>query len=930
MPQGRRVSIAVVVTIALVATATALLGVFGFAADRTIRARQRHDLHTHHLILADELAIGLALPVWNFDRDQIDRIIEGAMREEDVAGIVVRLADQHHTVHARARDQRWQIQAAAPDPGVPGQLLETRRIVANKTDLGSVDVSVTPRFAEQRLARTRLSMLSAILALDVALILVLGLLLWRLVLEPLTRVELYAAAVRSGESPKTEWQGRPFRGEMESLRASIAAMIALLDRRYVELTTSQAATRVSEERFRSAMYYSPIGMALVGHDGRWQDVNPALCAILGYRRDELLASTSQAITCADDLAADLDAMRRLVAHAIETDNREKRYVHKDGRIIWAQLNVSLVPDQIGQAGYFVCQIQDITERKSAAAELVALHKRYVQHEAALTSLTRHYGADDWASGLQRVTEVVARTLDVVRVSIWRLADSATLVCEDAYDRPGQRHLSGMRLTSDVYPRLFDDSRESDIFAPADPLSDPRFADFAENYLRPLKIVAFMSAQIRSEGRWIGTLAFSDVKPRAWTPDEQTFAVAVASLISAQMAQSERQQVEAQLRHAQKMEAIGQLAGGVAHDFNNVLTVIQGKATQIAEDPQASFTVHQAASDIAASSERAAALTRQLLTFSRRQAVRMRIVDLNAVVANLARLLDRILGEDYSAELRYAAGNAYVRADPGMIDQVLLNLAVNARDAMPGGGRIGIEVSRVDVGPGTDARQPRGRAGSFACLEVRDTGEGISAEHLPHIFEPFFTTKDVGKGTGLGLATTYGIVQQHDGWIEVDSEVGTGTTFRVFLPRATAAPDIPAAPEAAPAAVSGSETILVVEDEHDVRTLVCDALTSLGYRVLEASSGPAALDVWHARGREIDLVITDMTMPEGMTGLQLVQALRRERPSVKVIFTSGYFADVSKDELNLGEGAIYLAKPFSLTELAHAVRQCADQGNVPLR
>jgi len=294
--------------------------------------------------------------------------------------------------------------------------------------------------------------------------------------------------------------------------------------------------------------------------------------------------------------------------------------------------------------------------------------------------------------------------------------------------------------------------------------------------------------------------------------------------------------------------------------------------------------------------------------------------MNIVVGDLTRMLNRILGEDIDVEFHYAPRPAYVRADPGMIEQVVLNLVVNARDAMPFGGHLSIETALVE---GAASGRPVGPMGSWVCLRVTDTGSGIAPEHLPHIFEPFFTTKDVGKGSGLGLATIYGIAQQHGGWIEVDSQVQQGTTFRAFFPQVSAA-----VAEAPPTAVvaptpRGHETILVVEDEDGVRALVLKLLENLGYRLLQAQSGPRAIDVWREHGSTIDLLITDIVMPGGMNGLELAEFLRRTRPSLKVIFTSGYLGDVSRDDFPAREADAYLAKPFSLPELARVVRRTLD-------
>src|SRR6185503_1158698 len=409
-------------------------------------------------------------------------------------------------------------------------------------------------------------------------------------------------------------------------------------------------------------------------------------------------------------------------------------------------------------------------------------------------------------------------------------------------------------------------------------------------------------------------------PRRWMPDEQAYALAVANLLAAIIAQVERRRLEVQLRQAQKLEAIGQLAGGVAHDFNNILTVILGRTEEAAQDRRLPADLHEAIADISQNAERATALTRQLLAFSRRQTIEVKDVDMNVVVGNLTQMLNRILGEDIDVEFHYALRPAYVRADPGMIEQVVLNLVVNARDAMPFGGQLSIETALVE-GVTESGGAPR-PMGSWVCLRVTDTGSGIASEHLPHIFEPFFTTKDVGKGSGLGLATTYGIVQQHGGWIEVDSQVQQGTTFRAFFPQVSAAVAAPPTP-AVPPAPRGHETILVVEDEDGVRALVLKLLEKLGYRLLQAQSGPRAIDVWREHGSTIDLLITDVVMPGGMNGLELAERLRRTRPSLKVIFTSGYLGDVSRDDFPGRETDAYLAKPFSLPELARLVRRTLD-------
>jgi PAS domain S-box-containing protein len=388
----------------------------------------------------------------------------------------------------------------------------------------------------------------------------------------------------------------------------------------------------------------------------------------------------------------------------------------------------------------------------------------------------------------------------------------------------------------------------------------------------------------------------------------------------------QKRLEDQLRQSQKMEAIGQLAGGVAHDFNNILTVIHGHASLLSAGANLSGPAARSAQQITQAAERAAALTRQLLTFSRRQVMQPRRLDMNEVVSNMTKMLSRILGEDIALQLNYFPQPALVQADAGMLEQILLNLAVNSRDAMPRGGQLTIRISAVDVDARHLAQHSEAHPGSYVCLKVSDTGCGIAPDNLRRIFEPFFTTKEVGKGTGLGLATVYGIVKQHQGWIEVESEPGHGTTFRVYLPRTYAAAESKEEAQAPEAVPGGNETILVVEDEAPVRELVCNLLAGHGYQILQAESGVKALEVWKERKAKIDLVLTDLVMPDRINGRELAERLWNEQPQLKVIFTSGYSADVVGKDFVLRRGLNYLQKPYHPQKLARTVRQCLDGGN----
>jgi len=385
----------------------------------------------------------------------------------------------------------------------------------------------------------------------------------------------------------------------------------------------------------------------------------------------------------------------------------------------------------------------------------------------------------------------------------------------------------------------------------------------------------------------------------------------------------RKQLEDQFRQAQKLESLGQLAGGVAHDFNNILAVIQMYSDLLKDAGGLSAYQSESADQISAAVDRAASLTRQLLLFSRREVFQPVDLDLSESIVNTAKMLRRILGENIEMQLKLAPQPIFLHADAGMIDQVLLNLVVNARDAMPNGGQLVIETSGVEFDEIAVSQSVQTRPGSFVCLSVSDSGCGIPPEILPKIFEPFFTTKDVGKGTGLGLATVFGIVQQHQGWINVYSEVGRGTMFRIYLPRMA----ISAGPTPSPPALAdlrgGHETILLVEDDPSVRASVQNALSQRGYRILEAPTGVKALEVWQQNRGEIRLLLTDLVMPDGMTGKELAHRIQQDDPALRVVYMSGYSAEVVGKDFLLREGDNFLSKPFQASKLVQIVRDKLD-------
>jgi PAS domain S-box-containing protein len=390
--------------------------------------------------------------------------------------------------------------------------------------------------------------------------------------------------------------------------------------------------------------------------------------------------------------------------------------------------------------------------------------------------------------------------------------------------------------------------------------------------------------------------------------------------------SVRKDLEKQLQQAQKMDSIGQLAGGIAHDFGNMLTVINGYSNLLLDNPDIPPTLVETLRHIYVAGGRAASLTRQLLIFSRKSHPRIQALDLNEVVDEAATMLRRMIGENIELELDLAHPLPRIAADVSMIDQVLLNLAVNARDAMPQSGSLLISTGSCEVNEDDPKRNPASHPGAFVWLSVRDTGCGIAPEIMPRIFEPFFTTKEAGKGTGLGLATVFGVARQHNGWVEVESEVGSGTEFRLFLPVSTAeVKDQPPQSEEKLMALGRKEVILLVEDEELVRSYARTVLEMHGYKVLQAATGVQALDVWKWHCSKIALLVTDVVMPDDMTGLQLAERLRADRPDLPVLFCSGYNEEITSQTGRSDLPLSFLHKPYQPKTLARMVREMIDHG-----
>ena len=650
---------------------------------------------------------------------------------------------------------------------------------------------------------------------------------------------------------------------------------------FADRKRAEEALRESEERYRTILVNIEDGYYETNLRGDLTFFNDSLCRMLGYSKDEMMGMSNKQYTDEENRKKLYAAFNQVYRTGKPVKGFDWQVFTKDGRKIFGEVSVSLLKDSKGEPIGFRGIARDITERKQTEEELRTEKQRF---EMLLENAPFGMILIDKAGNFKYVN---SKFIDLFGYALNDIPKGREWF-RKAYPDPDYRH--------HVIETWIHDSN---ITEPGENV--PRiFTATCKDGTK--KTIRFITVQL---GRGEYLMSCEDI-----------------TLV--QRAEEEKAALAEQLRQSQKMEAIGRLAGGIAHDFNNLLTVIRGYSQLSLLGLNENEKLRGNLEEIQKATQRASDLTHHLLAFSRRQIMEMKIIDLNALLRDLDKMLHRVIGEDIKLTYLLADEIGKVRVDPGQIEQVILNLAVNARDAMPSGGKLTIETSNAELDEAYAHTHIGSKPGHYVMISVSDTGMGMKPEVRERAFEPFFTTKEKGKGTGLGLSTCYGIVKQSGGNIWAYSEPGRGTTFKIYLPWMEALPKETKDKADLAEMLKGSETILAVEDEIEVRKLVAQILMGQGYTVIEASNGEQAMKAARENsGRRIHLLLTDVVMP-GMSGRELAEALGLLHPNMRVLYMSGYTDNAIVHHGVLEEGVNYIQKPFTLDALARKVREVLDQ------
>ncbi|MGB6410796.1 MAG: PAS domain S-box protein [Candidatus Deferrimicrobiaceae bacterium] len=622
---------------------------------------------------------------------------------------------------------------------------------------------------------------------------------------------------------------------------------------------------IAAETFRTLIHDAPLSIVAFDASGTIQLWNPAAERMFGWTAEEALGKPHPIVS--EEKQEEFRALREMALQGKTFTGIQVRRRRKDGSPIDISVSTSPIRAADGTITGIMSIITDVTERKKSEETLLRLATA-VEQSAEIIMIT------DAAGAIEFVNPAFERITGYRRDEV--LGKNPRIMKSGMQDHSFYEELWKTLTRGDVWSGVFQNLRKDGTLYEEEAVISP----------------------VRDAGG------------------------EVINYVAVKRDVTNERRVEEQLRQAQKMEAVGRLAGGIAHDFNNLLTAITGYTDLLLMDLPEGELAHREVLEIRKAGDRAASLTRQLLAFSRRQVLQPKVLDLNQVVTDMEKLLRRLIGENIELVTSLADDLGHVRADPGQIEQVIVNLAVNARDAMPNGGRLILETSKMEIDESYASLHDPVLPGSYVILAVTDTGVGMDKPTLARLFEPFFTTKEVGKGTGLGLATVYGIVKQSGGYIWAYSEVGRGTKFKVLLPGEEEVAELAEKEVAYLYPSGGEETVLVVEDEKLVRDLVREILSQHGYKVLEASRGTEALEVSGRHKGPIHLLVSDVVMP-GMTGPELARRLTALRPEMGVLFMSGYTDDAILHHGVLEHGAEFLQKPFKASALGAKVRKVLD-------